>query len=106
MIKKNLVSSQSITIDSSQSTIGLLRQTIRENQNLYEKNIDIVNARSNRTIEALNQTIAALNLTIKDNQAQYEKTIDVLNTRSDQTIAALQQTIAASSEIIELIKKK
>jgi len=99
MIKKNLVSSQSITIDSSQSTIGLLRQTIRENQNLYEKNIDIVNARSN-------QTIAALNLTIKDNQAQYEKTIDVLNTRSDQTIAALQQTIAASSEIIELIKKK
>ena len=92
MIKKiNLVSSQSITIDSSQATISLLRQTIRDNQTQYEKNIDILNARSE-------QTIAALNLTI----ARSDQTIAALN----QTIAALNQTIVISSQMIDLINKK
>ena len=88
MIKKiNLVSSQSIKIDSSQATISLLRQTIRDNQTQYEKNIDILNARSE-------QTIAALNLTIAETIA-----------RSDQTISALNQTIVISSQMIDLINK-
>ena len=95
MIKKiNLVSSQSIKIDSSQATISLLRQTIRDNQTQYEKNIDILNARSE-------QTIAALNLT----KARSDQTIAETIARSDQTISALNQTIVISSQMIDLINK-